>query len=146
MSEKEQEIACGVASSGVVSAQEDEEESVTLITEEGTETTITRREASMCELIKRMLDEDDGESIELANTRKEVLDRVLVWIRKVLSGHPEPVIHKPLRSNNLSDVTDEWHAEFVKALESEDMFELLLAANYLDVKSLLELVAAQIAT
>jgi S-phase kinase-associated protein 1 len=42
--------------------------------------------------------------------------------------HPSPEIEKPLRSNNLSDVTTPWYAEFMN-VDQEMLFELILAAD-----------------
>lgn len=56
-----------------------------------------------------------------------------------------PEIEKPLRSHNLSDVTTPWYAEFVN-LDQEVLFEMILAANYLDIKPLLELACAKVAS
>ena len=67
MSDLDQDIA-SVASA--ITSNKPEDPTISLITEEGEETMITKSEAAMSALITRMLDEDDGESIELANTRK----------------------------------------------------------------------------
>ena len=64
---------------------------------------------------------------------------------KLYRDNPPPEIEKPLRSNNLSDVTTPWYSEFVN-LDQEILFELILAANYLDIKSLLELSCAKVAS
>ena len=56
------------------------------------------------------------------------------------------VIDKPLRSTELADVTTPWYTDFVNGLEQEELFELILASNYLDIKPLLELTCAKVAT
>ena len=59
--------------------------------------------------------------------------------------NPAPEIEKPLRSNNLNDVISPFYADFVN-LDQEVLFELILAANYLDIKPLLELSCAKVAS
>ena len=43
-------------------------------------------------------------------------------------------------------MTTPWYTEFVNGLEQEELFELILASNYLDIKPLLELTCAKVAT
>ena len=45
----------------------------------------------------------------------------------------------------MSDVVSEWFANFVN-LDQEVLFELILAANFMDIKSLLELSCAKVAS
>jgi hypothetical protein len=52
---------------------------------------------------------------------------------------------QPLRSATLSDIVPEWDARFVE-VEQEMLFELILAANYMDIKSLLDLTCAKVAS
>lgn len=52
---------------------------------------------------------------------------------------------QPLRSNNMKDIVPEWDAAYVD-IDQEQLFELLLAANYLDIAPLLNLVSAKVAT
>lgn len=54
-------------------------------------------------------------------------------------------IEKPLKSANMSEVVSEWDAAFVE-VDQELLFELILAANYMDIKSLLDLTCAKVAS
>ena len=62
-----------------------------------------------------------------------------------MKEHPPPEIEKPLSSTDLSQVVDEWHASFVN-VDQEMLFEVVMAANYLDIKPLLELSCAKVAS
>lgn len=56
-----------------------------------------------------------------------------------------PDIDKPLKSSNMKDVVPAWDAAFVE-VEQDMLFELILAANYMDIKSLLDLTCAKVAS
>ena len=45
----------------------------------------------------------------------------------------------------MTDVVGEWDAEFV-SIDQEMLFALILAANYMDIKSLLDLTCAKVAS
>ena len=45
----------------------------------------------------------------------------------------------------MSAVVDPWHADFIN-LDQEVLFELIMASNYLDIKPLLELACAKVAS
>jgi len=57
-------------------------------------------------------------------------------------GNPAPEIEKPLRSNDLKDVTTEWYANYID-LDDDTVQDIILAANYLDIKELLALGCAK---
>ena len=54
-------------------------------------------------------------------------------------------IQKPLVSPNLVEVVGEWDADFV-SVDQEMVFEIILAANNLDIPSLLDLACAKVAS
>ena len=56
-----------------------------------------------------------------------------------------PEIHTPLQSDNMHEVTAAWAASFIERLEQEVLFEMILAANFLECKPLLDLCCARVA-
>jgi len=118
---------------------------VKLVTCEGEVVEVDVDVASKSVLIKGMID-DSGvdEEIPLPNVKKSILQKIIEFCKYIKDNSP-PEIEKPLRSNNLADVTSLWYAEFVN-LDQEVLFELILAANYLDIKPLLELSCAKVAS
>lgn len=54
---------------------------------------------------------------------------------------------KPLKSATIADVVQEWYATYMGTdMEQDYLFELILAANYLDIQPLLDLTCATMAT
>ena len=55
-------------------------------------------------------------------------------------------IPKPMPSSNLNEVIDEWDVNFINSIELDNVFDLINAANYMDISSLLDLSCAKIAS
>ena len=110
----------------------------------------------MSELVKSMMDdneddddddEDENEKsteIPLPNVKSNVLQKVIEFCEQHLK-EPMTEIEKPLKSQNMADVVQKWYADFVD-LEQVMLFELILAANYMDIKPLLDLTCATVAS
>ena len=91
--------------------------------------------------------EDGGsdEEYPLPNVKSAILSKVIDYCN-YHKDHPAEEITKPLRSGNLAECNvSEWDMEFVN-IEKEILFELILAANYMDIKPLLELCCAKVAS
>ncbi|GKY92863.1 hypothetical protein MPSEU_000255500 [Mayamaea pseudoterrestris] len=92
--------------------------------------------------------EDEDESvtpeIPLPNVKSQVLQKVIEFCEHHLSD-PMNEIEKPLKSKSMADVVQKWYADFVD-LEQVLLFELILAANYMDIKPLLDLTCATVAS
>merc|ERR1712226_900567 len=74
-----------------------------------------------------------------------ILSKVIDYCKYHKDSPPEE-IQKPLKSTNLIECgVSEWDSEYVN-IEQEVLFELILAANYLDIKSLLDLTCAKLAS
>mmetsp|Transcript_10215 Transcript_10215/g.18003 ORF Transcript_10215/g.18003 Transcript_10215/m.18003 type:complete len:180 (+) Transcript_10215:179-718(+) len=120
----------------------------TLVSQEGTKFELNRSTAVMSVLVKEMIDEEEGEDsnpeIPLPNVKSAVLEKVIEFC-EVHIEQPMAEIEKPLASANMAEVVSEWYAKFID-LEQELIFELILAANYMDIKPLLDLTCAKVAS
>jgi S-phase kinase-associated protein 1 len=120
-------------------------EMVKLTTMDG-ETLEVEKEIACKSVLVRGIVDDSGvdEEIPLPAIKRNILEKIIEYCQYIHKNTP-PEIEKPLRSNQLSDVVSEWYANFVN-IEQEVLFELILAANFMDIKSLLELACAKVAS
>ncbi|KAF4727623.1 suppressor of kinetochore protein mutant, partial [Perkinsus olseni] len=91
--------------------------------------------------------EDGGvdEEIPLPNVKTAILAKVIEYCKHHKDNPPDEIT-KPLKSTSLAECgVSDWDCEFVN-IEQEILFELILAANYLDIKSLLDLSCAKVAS
>ena len=80
---------------------------------------------------------------------KEIDEKNALKIKEYLThfnGIAPPEIEKPLTSNNLKNVTDEWSADFLYKMTLDEIINLNFAANYMGINCLLDLCSAKIAT
>ena len=119
-------------------------EMVKLMTSDGELVEVPKDDAMHSTLIRGII-EDSGaeEDIPLPQVKKAILEKIIVYW-KYISQNAAPEIDKPLRSNQLSDVVNEWYADYVN-VEQELLFELILAANFMNIKNLLELCCQSVA-
>eukprot|EP00542_Grammatophora_oceanica_P012182 CAMPEP_0194032636 /NCGR_PEP_ID=MMETSP0009_2-20130614/5528_1 /TAXON_ID=210454 /ORGANISM="Grammatophora oceanica, Strain CCMP 410" /LENGTH=166 /DNA_ID=CAMNT_0038673137 /DNA_START=145 /DNA_END=645 /DNA_ORIENTATION=+ len=125
-----------------------EEGTVKLVSKEGDSFDVNIDVAKMSELVKSMI-EDGGEDEEVAdfplpNVKANILAKVIEFCAHH-KEEPMTEIEKPLKSQNMADVVQKWYADFVD-LEQVVLFELILAANYMDIKPLLDLTCATVAS
>eukprot|EP00457_Paulinella_chromatophora_P012676 gb/GEZN01012904.1/.p1 GENE.gb/GEZN01012904.1/~~gb/GEZN01012904.1/.p1 ORF type:complete len:179 (-),score=52.53 gb/GEZN01012904.1/:474-1010(-) len=107
---------------------------------------VPKKVALMSELVKTMAEGDTEEKvIPLPNVKGNVLKLVVEYM-KYHAENPPKDIEKPLKSANMAEVVgDPWDADFVDVVQ-ELLFELILAANYMDIKPLLDLTCAKVAS
>ena len=107
--------------------------------------------AKLSNLVVTTLGEDDnnGESsdepagasdveIPLPNVRTQVLAKVIEYCTHYSTVESMTPITTPLKSNRIEEIVQEWYAEFVD-VEQRMLFELVTAANFMDIKALLDL-------
>ena len=88
--------------------------------------------------------DEDVQEVPLPNVTASVLQKVIEFCTHYRED-PMNEIQKPLKSSIMSEVVQQWYADFVN-VEQPILFELILAANYMDIKPLLDLTCAAVAS
>ena len=109
--------------------------------------------AAQSELAKTMIDEDyddedDDETIQeipLPNVNTEILEKVVAFLLHHVDNHMDEIT-KPLKSANMKENVSPWDADYIGNITQETLFGLILAANYMDIKDLLDLTCATVAS
>ena len=118
---------------------------VKLQTMDGDVVEVQKEIACKSNLVKGVIDDNgDEDEIPLPTVKKAILEKIIEYCTYINQNAP-PEIDTPLRTSNLGDVVNEWYANFVN-LPQEVLFELIVAANFMDIKSLLELACAKVAS
>jgi len=115
-------------------------QTVTLTASDGVDMTIDRQVAMRSILIKNLLDdlpaEATTEPIPVPNVNESVLKKVMEWCEHHKN---DPVSSTDDDSDSRKKSTDieEWDVKYMQ-VDQEMLFEIILAANYLDIKALLD--------
>jgi len=137
--------------------QNNDDLEVDLISQEGEVIRVPKKAAKMSELAKTMpgweKDEDNAEAddgapdVPLPNVKTHILRKVMDFCKHYTAAAANKMndIEKPLKSSNMGEVVQDWYAKYVE-VEQEVLFELILAANYMDIKPLLDLGCATVAS
>lgn len=129
----------------VAGLDEEADEKLILSSSDGEKFPLEKKVASMSELVKTMAEGDKDENeIPLPNVKGAILKKVVDYLTYHAENPPKD-IEKPLKSANMTEVVSQWDADFVD-VEQELLFELILAANYMDIKPLLDLTCAKVAS
>ncbi|CAN8027152.1 unnamed protein product [Ixodes persulcatus] len=88
------------------------------------------------------MDDDEDEVVPLPNVNSAILKKVIHWAtyHKDDPPPPEDDENKEKRTDDISS----WDADFLK-VDQGTLFELILAANYLDIKGLLDVTCKTVA-
>jgi len=129
--------------------QYDPSQYLNLISKDGVDHLVSKNYALTSELVKQALDSDvDATEIHMPGVSNSTL-KVIIEYMNHHTGNELPIITKPLKSKIMVDVCkDPWDAEFVDRIGEtrQDLYDLILAANYMDIKSLLHLGCAKVAS
>ena len=115
---------------------------ITLISSDGVEITVERGIVECSILIKDMLSDlgDPDEPIPIPDTKESVLRKVLEWCAHH-QNDPAPTAPTAPTTEGRTRITDigEWDQIFMEQLDSDMLYHIIIAANFLDIKLLLEI-------
>lgn len=114
---------------------------VKLMSSDGQEFSCSKQVACQSNLIKLMLEDigdDSEEAIPLANVTGRVLTKVIEFAEHHKDDPPPaPEKEDEFAPKSCDDIED-WDRDFMN-LPQQQVFDIMLAANYLDIKKLLDL-------
>ena len=102
---------------------------------------ISKKAAMRSKLLKGMIEDFPDEiSFPLKSIKGNILEKIKEYLIHYKDEEPEK-IEIPLKSNNFSECVNNWDFNFL-GNDVDIIFDLLEAANYMDIKPLHELVSA----
>jgi len=132
-----------------LSLDDDSSSTLKLSSKDSKEFTLDKKFAFISNLVKTSMETDSSASeVPMPGVKGDVLAKVVEYMNHHKGTEP-PIIEKPLRSKIMKDVCkDAWDADFIDKIgeNRQQLYDLILAANYMDIKSLLHLGCAKVAS
>ena len=120
---------------------------VNLVSKEGDVFDVPVVVAKMSKLVETTIDDDGDDEVQeipLPNVKATVLSKVIEYCTHYKMEEAMNSIQTPLKSSKIEEVVQKWYADFVK-VEQVLLFELVTAANFMDIKPLLDLTCLAVA-
>ena len=123
----------------------DAEKNITLISSDGEKVVISSKAVQRSVLVKGIIEDyPDNAEVPLNNVKSNILLEIKEYLDHYENQEPKS-IERPLPSQNFQDCVDDWDFKYID-VEKDLIFELILGANYMDIKPLLELASAKVAS
>ncbi|KAJ8111581.1 hypothetical protein OPT61_g5852 [Boeremia exigua] len=122
-----------------MSADAPTSQKIKLTTSDNIDLEVDRQVAERSILIKNLLEDlggDNDEAIPIPNVNEPVMKKVLEWCEHHRNDPPASQDDDSDSRKKSTDI-DEWDQKFMQ-VDQEMLFEIILAANYLDIKALLD--------
>ena len=119
----------------------EENEEIQISSYEGNIYKISKKAAMRSGIIKGMIEDfPDDISFPMKSIKGNILEKIKEYLMHYKDEDPKK-IEIPLKSNNFSECIDNWDFNFL-GNDIDIIFDLLEAANYMDIKPLHELISA----
>ena len=123
----------------------DSEKKITLLSSDGQKFEISSKAVQRSVLVKGIIEDypDDAE-VPLNNVKSNILQKIKEYLEHYENADPKE-IDRPLPSQKFEECVESWDFKYID-VDLELIFELILGANYMDIKPLLELASAKVAS
>lgn len=123
--------------------------SLTLTSSDQKKFTIERKHAFISKLVKISMDQDEeADDVPIPGVSGNVLAYIVEYMKHHKGTEPD-LPERPLKSKHMKDLCkDHWDATFIDTLGKERLrlYEVILAANYMDMNKLMHLCCIKVAT
>lgn len=102
---------------------------------------VIRQSQTIDNMMQDLPEQGDDEAIPLPNVNGNILQKVIEWCKHHKN---DPPAQEDDETEKRTDDIPSWDQEFLK-VDQGTLFELIMAANYLDIKRLLDLCCKNIA-
>lgn len=126
----------------------EEDNTILLVSVDGVELPVSRKFATISKLVRNAMEDPNATKVNVPNVKTAALREVIAYMEHHKGTEPEKP-QKPLRSKKLSEVlSDPWDAAMLERLGStrQPLYDVVLAANYMDIPVLMEIACAAVAT
>ena len=96
------------------------------------------------EFFKNFHQDFPNAEIHLNQINYRTLAKIVEFLEHYINKQPKK-IQRPLPKKDFRECVDEWDYKFIN-IDTEEIFELMLAANFLHIQALLDLTSAKIAS
>ena len=111
---------------------------LTLRTKQGTTIQCSKKGAKLSKFLSK-----NTKDVVLIDMEDELVQRIVAYLEHH-ANEPPLIIHKPAPDDLSTDV-GVWDTDFIDALNGPQVLEVMLAADYLQISSLIDLAMAKIA-
>jgi len=129
-------------STDTIMVEKEVEGMITLISGEGQQFKVPFSAAKLSKVIAEMGDDEhedqDNREVLLNTVKSHVLAKVVKFFEYYAKDEMTQIESKPFKTDKIEEMVQEWYVEFVR-VDKVLLFEMVIAANYLDIKPMLEL-------
>jgi S-phase kinase-associated protein 1 len=125
---------------------DDDRDMVTLRSRDGVEFQLTAEAANLSDLVKDAVadGDDSGTCVDVLRVNSTTLADVVRFLTQYEKEAMQE-IPTPLNGTSFAEIiTQDWYKDFINEKDREHVFELLTAANYMQIKPLLDLTCLKV--